>query len=54
MLLEQLIELRALVEATLDFPEEEVDFLEAADAYGRLERLQQSLARVFDLSLIHI
>ena len=47
-LLEQLIELRALVEATLDFPEEEVDFLEAADAYGRLERLQQSLARVFD------
>jgi len=48
VLLEQLIELRALVEATLDFPEEEVDFLEAADAFGRLERLQQSLAKVFD------
>ena len=33
-----LIELRALVEATLDFPEEEIDFLEAADARGRLAR----------------
>ena len=31
-----LIELRMLVEATLDFPEEEVDFLERADARGRL------------------
>lgn len=47
-LLEQLIELRALVEATLDFPEEEVDFLEAANAFARLERLQQRLATVFD------
>jgi len=32
----QLVELRLLVEATLDFPEEEVDFLERADARGRL------------------
>ena len=47
-LLEQLTELRALVEATLDFPEEDVDFLEAADAFGRLDRLQQRLAKVFD------
>ena len=47
-LLEQLIELRALVEATLDFPDDEVDFLEAADAFARLERLQQRLASVFD------
>ena len=47
-LLEQLTELRALVEATLDFPEEDVDFLEAADAFGRLERLQQRLTTVFD------
>jgi len=31
-----LIELRMLVEATLDFPEEEIDFLEKADARGRL------------------
>ncbi|HSC62611.1 MAG TPA: tRNA uridine-5-carboxymethylaminomethyl(34) synthesis GTPase MnmE [Caldimonas sp.] len=33
-----LIELRLLVEATLDFPEEEIDFLVSADAQGRLER----------------
>lgn len=48
VLLQQLIELRALVEATLDFPDEEVDFLEAADAFGRLDRLEQRLTRVFE------
>ncbi len=48
VLLDQLTELRALVEATLDFPEEEVDFLEAADAFGRLARLQARLTQVFD------
>ena len=47
-LLEQLTELRALVEATLDFPEEDVNFLEAVDVTGRLERLQDRLANVFD------
>ena len=47
-LLGQLIELRSLVEATLDFPDEEVDFLEAADAFGRLDRLQQCLDKIFD------
>ncbi|MEI7612113.1 MAG: tRNA uridine-5-carboxymethylaminomethyl(34) synthesis GTPase MnmE [Betaproteobacteria bacterium] len=47
-LVEQLIELRALVEATLDFPEEEVDFLQAADAFGRLDRIQSKLDAVFD------
>ena len=47
-LLEQLVELRALVEATLDFPDEEIDFLEAADARGRLDRLQARLALVFE------
>lgn len=41
-----LINLRMLVEATLDFPEEEVDFLQKADAQGQLERLQAALARV--------
>ncbi len=46
-LVEQLTELRALVEATLDFPDEEVDFLQSADAFGRLDRLQQRLAQVF-------
>src|SRR6476661_10610917 len=37
-LAEALIELRLLVEATLDFPEEEIDFLVSADALGRLQR----------------
>jgi tRNA modification GTPase len=35
-----LIHLRMLVEATLDFPEEEIDFLRQADAQGQLDRLQ--------------
>ena len=34
------IQLRMLVEATLDFPEEEIDFLQQADAQGQLNRLQ--------------
>ncbi len=46
--LDQLVELRALVEATLDFPDEEIDFLEAADAFGRLERLSVQLDEVTD------
>lgn len=45
-LLDGLIQLRMLVEATLDFPEEEIDFLEAADAYGKLSRLQTQLQTV--------
>ena len=45
---EELINLRMLVEATLDFPEEDIDFLKAADAFGRLDRLQKKLAEIFD------
>lgn len=41
-----LIHLRMLVEATLDFPEEEIDFLKKADAQGQLDRLQHALGRV--------
>ncbi|HVZ46936.1 MAG TPA: tRNA uridine-5-carboxymethylaminomethyl(34) synthesis GTPase MnmE [Ramlibacter sp.] len=41
-----LIELRMLVEATLDFPEEEIDFLRKADAQGQLDRIRQQLAVV--------
>ena len=41
-----LVELRALTEATLDFPDEEIDFLEAADARGRLARVRAALADV--------
>jgi tRNA modification GTPase len=35
-----------LVEATLDFPEEEIDFLEAADARGKLARIRERLTQV--------
>ena len=45
-LLGQLVHLRMLVEATLDFPEEDIDFLQKADAKGQLERLQTTLAAV--------
>jgi len=45
-LLAQLIHLRMLVEATLDFPEEDIDFLQQADAHGQLQRLQATLAGV--------
>lgn len=47
-LTDELINLRMLVEATLDFPEEDIDFLKAANAFGRLETLQFKLAEVFD------
>lgn len=45
-LTDELINLRMLVEATLDFPEEEIDFLKAADVEGRLARLAARLERV--------
>lgn len=38
-----LVQLRMLVEATLDFPEEEIDFLNKADATGQLSRIQNRL-----------
>ena len=42
-LLAQLVHLRMLVEATLDFPEEDIDFLQKADAQGQLARLHLTL-----------
>ena len=45
-LVDDLITLRMLVEATLDFPEEEIDFLEAADAKGKLAALQNELSTI--------
>ena len=45
-LLACLIELRMLVEATLDFPEEEIDVLQRVDVAGRLQRLQQRLQEI--------
>ncbi|MDO6386612.1 tRNA uridine-5-carboxymethylaminomethyl(34) synthesis GTPase MnmE [Uliginosibacterium sp. 31-12] len=43
---DKLVDLRMLVEATLDFPEEEVDFLEAARAIPRLEALGVELQSI--------
>ncbi|QXL83772.1 tRNA uridine-5-carboxymethylaminomethyl(34) synthesis GTPase MnmE [Comamonas sp. NLF-1-9] len=43
---EALVQLRMLVEATLDFPEEEIDFLRKADARGQLSNLQDQVAVV--------
>jgi tRNA modification GTPase len=45
-LAESTVSLRVLVEATLDFPEEEIDFLERAGARARLDGLLGALARV--------
>lgn len=45
-LVDALIHLRMLVEATLDFPEEEIDFLEKADAYGQLDGIEARLSDV--------
>lgn len=43
---DHLIDLRMLVEATLDFPEEDIDFLEQADARGRLARIAAEVDEV--------
>jgi tRNA modification GTPase len=45
-----LVDLRALVEATLDFPDEEIDFLQQADAFGRLARLKDRLQELLSVS----
>lgn len=41
-----LIELRMVIEATLDFPEEEVDILRRADVQGRLDQLRAAIAGI--------
>ena len=46
-LVKELIDLRMLVEATLDFPEEDLDFLKAANAEGRLDAIEEKLKLVF-------
>lgn len=46
---ERIVRLRTLVEATLDFPEEEIDFLQRADAQGQLA----AIAHALDTALAH-
>lgn len=43
---DELVDLRMLVEATLDFPEEEIDFLEKARAFERLDSIAGHLDSV--------
>ena len=45
---QQLMRLRMLVEATLDFPEEDIDFLQQADAAGQLAAITAQLRRIED------
>ncbi|GAA0744717.1 tRNA uridine-5-carboxymethylaminomethyl(34) synthesis GTPase MnmE [Ideonella azotifigens] len=45
-LAERIVNLRMLVEATLDFPEEEIDFLEKADARGKLAAIRAAVDAV--------
>jgi len=42
-LAERIVQLRMLVEATLDFPEEEIDFLEQAGARAQLDGIEKTL-----------
>ena len=44
---EQIIHLRMLVEATLDFPEEEIEFLEHYQAAEQLQQIQQQVQKIF-------
>src|SRR5699024_4384777 len=46
-LAQQIIHLRMLVEATLDFPEEEIDFLEKYQAADQLQQIQQQVSNIF-------
>ena len=46
-LVNKVTNLRMLVEATLDFPEEEIDFLEQSDARGQLQAIRATLDDVF-------
>lgn len=47
-LCERLIDLRMLVEATLDFPDEDVDFLVEAKAFERIEVVAAELRAILD------
>ncbi|MDX9886975.1 tRNA uridine-5-carboxymethylaminomethyl(34) synthesis GTPase MnmE [Thauera sp.] len=47
-IVDALIDLRMLVEATLDFPEEEIDFLESARALPRLDGIRAQVEELLD------
>ena len=45
-IVEHLTELRAFTEATLDFPDEDIEFIRAADARGKLADLRRRLSSI--------
>lgn len=49
-LVEEITQLRILVESTLDFPEEEIEFIEAANAKQRLEKIRNDLDEIIQTS----
>lgn len=49
-LVRALVELRVLIEVTLDFPEEDIDFLKRADAESRLATVRARLGTVLEAS----
>ncbi len=46
-LVDQIIQLRILVESSLDFPEEDIEFVKKADASGKLTTICQLLKNIF-------
>lgn len=49
-LLDELTHLRMLIEACLDFPEEDIDFVEQSDARGQLTRISEHLSATLQRS----
>ncbi len=47
---DQVIELRALIEAILDFPEEEIDFIESTHARERMKKIMDDFERLMHQS----
>jgi tRNA modification GTPase len=47
-MVEALLELRTLIEAALDFPDEDIDFVRAADTSGRLDALQARIREILE------
>ena len=49
-LIEELVNLRILVEATLDFPEEEIEFIEKYQVRSRLQTVHESLCQTLEIA----
>ncbi|NDB09026.1 MAG: tRNA uridine-5-carboxymethylaminomethyl(34) synthesis GTPase MnmE, partial [Burkholderiaceae bacterium] len=49
-LIDEITQLRILVESTLDFPEEEIEFIESANAKQRLEIIMNDLNQIIKIS----